>query len=374
MHEHFPDWYREVSIEPTQELLKLRTKGINKVISSINPQHALELVRLLFSLSLHEKDFCDTFCNKFRSVDSTFPLRDNKQELTILAGTTIAEIVATQNKYANLVALATVCASFLPYNSEPPIKDILSETKEYLLAISAKLRSNIKQFPSNLPNLKIEETLNKLKTNFEANPDLPLTELREPLISCLARINNAVARLTEKVNETNNSTAKTFALFSEETNILWWLFGEFSHDLDKHIADVPFPAACLVVGKELADLVDAIPGPLAANAFLDKMIQQGRSELAETISLKDAINQSPREWRENWMKNSMVDLTKSVSPIHYAVKTSLSTEGDTNWGAAYRKEVGITFSHKTKPLDFALQVYRESLLLNELQNIGVKHD
>lgn len=374
MYKHFPDWYREVHIEPTQELLKLRTKGIKKVISSINLQHALELVRLLFSLSLHEKDFCEIFCEKFRSVDSTFPLRDNEQELTILAGTTIAEIVATQNKFANLVALATVCASFLPHRSEPYIEDILSETKEYLLTKSAGLRGDIKQFSSNLPDLKINDTINKLETDFKATPNLPPGQLREPLINCLLKINDAVVQLTKASNEANNNMDKAFALLSEETNILWWVFGEFSHDLDKRIVDVPFPAACLVAGKELADLVKTIPGPLAANAFIDKMIRHGRSEVPEKISLKDAINQSSREWRKDWMKNSLVDLTKSLCPIHYAVKTSLSTDGEINWGSAYKKEVGIAFSHKTNPLNFALQVYHESLLLNELQNRGVEHD
>lgn len=374
MHIHFPDWYREANINPTSELVKVRGKGINKVISSITPKHTLELVRLLFSLQLHEEKFHETFCEKFRSVDSTFPMRNNEQELTILAGTTIAEIIAKQSELANLVALATICASFLPHSSEPPIGDILSETKKYLLIKSTELRGDIKQFSSNLPDFKINDTINKLKTDFEANPNLPPDQLREPLINCLLKINDGVVRLTKVLNEANNNMDKTFALLSEETNILWWVFGEFSHDLDKRIADVPLPAACLVAGKELADLVKAIPGPLAANAFLDKMIQHGRSELTGTISLKDAINQSPREWRENWMKNSIVDLTKSLCPIHYAVKTSLSTEGDTSWGSAYKKVIGITFSHKTNPLDFALQVYHESLLLNELQNRGVKHD
>jgi len=368
MNEHFPDWYREANLNPTQELLKQRVKGINKVVSTTKTDQVLELVRLLFSLPLLGESFHKTFCHAFRSADPTFPLRNNERELSVLAGAAIAEIIQKSNETANVAALATICASFLPYRSEPPIEDILSTAEEYLSVKSAEIRRDIGLPFSKVQDLKVKDVLNKLKTNFDANNDLPPAQLTGPLIDALFQITDAVERVIKSAHETTNSMSKTLELFSEETNILWWVFSEFSHELDKRMVDVDFSAACLIAGKELADLVQRVPGPVAANAFLDKMILSGRSDIPETIQLKDAINKSPTRWRENWVKKDAINLAQSICPIHYAAKTSLLTDGPNKWWPAYKKVTKIAVSHKIKPLDLALQVYRENLLLNELES------
>ena len=53
-------------------------------------------------------------------------------------------------------------------------------------------------------------------------------------------------------------------LRQEESDILWWLFGEYSRDLEQHISELSLSASCIIVGKELADLILVFPGPIPA--------------------------------------------------------------------------------------------------------------
>ncbi len=369
MHRHFSDWYREADINPEPETLKHRFQGIETIVGSIDAKEVLELVRLLFSLPLRDKTFNEKFTEAFRSADATFPMRNNQKELSVLAGATIAKMLDEVNKWDNLAALTTLCASFLPYRSGPPLNDIIFEAREYLLSSSARLRTNLEFSSIELPSLKIKNLKNTLNQHLEScDPNnLQQKTLIEPLVNYIIQTAATVSEFMKSTSIAADSNCKSFNLLSEELNILWWVFGEFSKDLEQRMSDVPFPAACLVAGKELADLVITLPGPLAPKAFLSKMIGAGRTDQPSKIQLKDAINQLPKQFREKWIKEKDIDITQSICPVHLGANFSLSTDGDDDWWPPYRKMTGIDISHEVNPSDLSFQVYRESLLLGKFK-------
>ena len=58
------------------------------------------------------------------------------------------------------------------------------------------------------------------------------------------------------------------------------------------------PAVCLIAGKELADLTEIIPGPLAAFAFLDRVIKSGRAKRPTACSVIYAVNETRPSGKE----------------------------------------------------------------------------
>src|SRR5437762_3321177 len=59
----------------------------------------------------------------------------------------------------------------------------------------------------------------------------------------------------------------------EESNVLWWVFGESSRDRGRRWSEYSVGQTAVMAGKELADLTRMPPGPPASGALLDKVIK-----------------------------------------------------------------------------------------------------
>lgn len=367
MHKHFSDWYREVDIEPTDAILRKRNAGVKKLVASISADHIFEIVRILFANKLRNEEWKDDFCENFRTTDPSFPMRNNEKELVILSGTAIAELISSKNDQSIIAALATICASFIPYDQIPPRSDIISEANIYLLSESAKLRAKIEAASFKTPKLGVKtlpEKLKEIKTDIESGATPPNdANSTVTIIESISKVCEAINKLTETIGSQYNSLKVASDMISEESNILWWLFGGYSRDLGKKMCDLNPETTCLIAGKELADLVKVLPGPFSVQAILDSMVGTGRSEISESFQLKDIINISPNEWRANWLEGIDIDNLRTICPIHLAAQTSLLTDSRDKWGSVFNKQIKKGTSLKKSPLEFALQVYREALLL-----------
>ena len=56
------------------------------------------------------------------------------------------------------------------------------------------------------------------------------------------------------------------------------LFSEHSRDAQRPWATLPPAALPIMAGKELGDLTQVIPGPVAARAFLDRVTRCGKGK------------------------------------------------------------------------------------------------
>ena len=77
---------------------------------------------------------------------------------------------------------------------------------------------------------------------------------------------------------------RELTIVSEETNMLWWLISEYSRDRGASWMTVGPFATPIIAGKELADLTRVIPGPVAAAAFLDRIIRLADSSSSPSPS------------------------------------------------------------------------------------------
>jgi hypothetical protein len=219
---------------------------------------------------------------------------------------------------------------------------------------------------------KVEEALKKVKA--AAIPfDATLTAT---MLTHLNNIVAAIAQLTANVNSSHERMLKNQTIFEEEIDILWWVFNEQSRDLGKPLSTIPAESACLVAAKELADLTRILPEHQTAAQFLSAALNKSQIDLtrddeANVIRLTEAINSSPRQWREQWrssFKEAMVppNLT-SLCPIIKGIELSLQTEGD-EWIGFWKKATGLIEDFALQPLDLSLRVYRECLLLRAAQS------
>jgi GTPase-associated system helical domain len=385
VHRFFADWYRVAAIEPQPETLQKRWEAIHRTVRDLDVADALEVVRLFYRSPRCLPRFAERYRDAFKARDVTFPMRDNEAEVRILAGATIVALLDSRpGPVADVTALAVASADCRGLRSGERIGDMLAEARRYLWARSSSLRQAKDARPAPLPTVDVAAWLEPLQSALEAkqtrDPDfqgvleqMPAPGARSTPGPALELITKAIQSLATTVTEVAVANAEAVAeqnqrlqLHREEVNVLWWLFAEHSRDLGYRLANLPLPAACLVAGKELADLVEVLPGPLAAAGVLDRMLRAVERDLRPTTTLHEAVNSAPREWRAGWVASTDCERVEDLCPVLCSVRRSLETSGPDDWGPPVRTVTAVDLHRGLAPLDLAIQAYEEKLFVGAL--------
>ena len=385
MHRYFADWYRIAAIEPQPETLKKRWEAIQGITYTLDTAEVLEVVRLFYGSAGADPRFVERYRDAFKASDVTFPMRDNDVELRVLAGATMAALLQGRGgPVADVAALATVTADCHGLRPGDRIADIAREARSHLAARSAALRVPRQVRSVAVPALDLDAVLEPLQTALQArqtrdpafegvmeSPSPPArgkpASSSEVIVKAIQTVATAVLEVAAAAAEVAEEQRHGLRVLREETNILWWLFAEHSRDLEQHMTALPLPAACLVAGKELADLIEVSPGPVAAIGVLDRMLRAVERELRPATTIQDAVNAAPRPWRTRWTASLEVERLEDLCPVLCAVRRSLDTSGTDDWAPPVHKVTGVNVLANIAPLDLAFQVYEEQLLLGAVR-------
>lgn len=350
MDRNFGEWYRLVDVESSNSILEDRWKGVEAFSEDIECEDVLELARLLHGIKPRDDGFEDNFRDTFQEIDKTFRMKDNHMELSVLAGASLACIFKERsNRTAILAAYASVCPVFQGKRKSAAVPDITVEARKRLRKWAADNRTNLVQETPSIGNLTPLSTALATKDPVQISPVL--------------------GEFVVSLDATVTSIQKRLSFFREDSNILWWLMGEYSRDLDSPIREIGLPAASLVVGKELADLVLELPGPYAAEAVLHKMINYATSGAEEDTKLSETVNCTSREWRTSWLEDLPTNSAFDLCPVLFAVDASLKVKQNTEWYPQFSTAFGVEATLKASPLDIATQAYDESLFFRVAANL-----
>jgi hypothetical protein len=163
----------------------------------------------------------------------------------------------------------------------------------------------------------------------------------------------AIADLAQKSNLMATAITTFLAAQDEELQILWWLFGARSWDVDRNF-DQLSNAAILVIAKELADRTTLSPGPFSVRAILSRAVRG-----SGTISIPDAINACDEDYLRKWFRGSEVSALSA--PIHFAVSRRLETGDGAAWVAGWAGAAELPADAQYDYIDLAHHVYYERL-------------
>jgi len=171
MHKNFGEWYRLVSIERTDEILKKRWDGVEEWMSAIRGDDAALLETVRIFRGLPEKTSREAFLEAFRKHDAAFAQRNNEFELRVLAGAALVHCVLTHDKgegddglRAAALAGTALEASRLRA-ADGPLEELTGEVLAGLNEIARQQRRR-SGFDTTLLTTKEEEALTKtLGTN-----------------------------------------------------------------------------------------------------------------------------------------------------------------------------------------------------------------
>lgn len=347
MRKSFGEMYRYVCLEPQGDLLKNRMEGMQDFCKT-KGINIIELSKMFFRLPV-EESFKASFIGFYAAKDLAFP-SNNDRELALLAGLTLIELLEKE-KYEIIIVLTVMCLTI--FHQELIIPELPEIILERFSEITATFRE-IDVDKNKTINIGIIEFRNEFESSgWDANTTKSFSEL-------LLKLSNKITMLQNN----QNNLIDVVKIYREDSNILAWLIGEWSNDLIKPLNNnIRQNKIALILGKELADLVDIIPGPYSAKAYLGRMLKLCKNEISE-VSLMEMVDLIDEGWKNNLLNKYKLIGKGENTPILLAISKSLEVSEAQIWKHTYKKSIGIEVENvKSDTLTWAYQIYLECLLI-----------
>lgn len=368
MHSSFSDWYRAIRIKPDPDELNRRWQIVETLYEKLKLGEALNVLRIAARLPQVNQSYQGDLVGQIQELDPTFGNRNRQQELSVLSGAMLVELLSEkESQLAGQVGLAVSVANCRGIVSAklPHQQELLKKAYELVESRAHWLRTTDES------EFKVESIkgLDKVVTTFLEGVGWQGDPHKKNFNAVFSQLKAVIEKQSAQIKKLNYD----LRIQREETNFLWWLHGEFSRDLDKPIAELDARAAAVVIGKELADLTDIRPGPRSVRGVLHRMLQKNApyrstKKTTDTVTLGDAINATPREWREQWISDLSADTVIDLCHVHHAAKKSLQVAVGKAWAASFDTAAPIKTTQKFSPLELAVQVYHEAQLIAEVED------
>lgn len=366
MHEDFADWYRSVVMSPNAELLERRWLGITAILENVTRETVIAALRVL---TLPKTDpsvvLGETFTAAFKEADAAFPLRDNAEELRVLAGAFIHALIeqSEPTTLTDLAAMGLVAAGFAGRDARLPNVDHLTRARQFVHERARDLRSTGSL--GELPKRGLTQSaIDALKAQCDTNS---ATNLGPPLTTLFAAISAQLQAIQSDLWEELRVQNARLDTQDEELKLLWWLQTSVSRDLGVPFANVG-AAAPVILASEVAALVSQVPGPsFATDLLVQALIDAGQGE--SKCSITEVLNATTNQWRRALMEVVDPKPLGALCPVTFAISCSLETDEPDAWHPIYRKHCEISLSQAFPTLQLAAQFYNERMFLEAWQNV-----
>lgn len=355
MHPDFPGWHAAIGIGDEAERRGMRWAGICAVVGSVKSPIIEALIRLAFkSQQPAAPSQVQIIRDAFRAADPTFAMEGNDRELQVMAAASLATLMAAGDKYGAEAALGVSTAS-LNGARKPELPMDLRTLAECAI-------DQISEIKRKRPDLTVHTPYTAPKINFETASAKVAEEpnangFAEGFKLAAETMQDAFNNMARRQANAVNAMDVFVRVQDEELQMLSWLIGQRSDDLDCVFDDVPGEAQALVFAKELAGHTGLMPGPASVKGVLSRAGLSGR----EKIVVSKAINAANPAWLQGFMPEG--DVSPVSTPIHFGIKGQLETGGGNAWVSGWAASVGVKNTHDLSPLELGVLFYRERLFL-----------
>jgi hypothetical protein len=359
MHKNFGEWYRLVALEPDGAKLAKRWAGVKAWATAlrISDENLLETVRIFQGLP--SKTSRDAFLAAFQKEDPAFPQR-NDLELQVLAGASLVACVQSGGEGGKILRTAVLAGAAVEASclraTEPRLDEISREVLAGVHEIAIELRKRKSFDPIDIR--ESVETAAAAMERVAAAGDW--NQLRAAVMPVFQALLGAVRGAESELE----AAMHNLRCADEETDILWWVEGGCSRDINKSWSSLK-EAAAIIAGTELADLTDVALGPSNAAALLMRVASESKGKGKE-IALAEFVNALPEEWaRERTAKldEGKLDLVPLTLATSHRAKSA-----PTSWQQYFDSSSGMKSSTQLTAARVARQAYVEAILLRTLSD------
>lgn len=348
MEKNIGTWYGQANISCPSDILDKRKKSIKaRIEEGIDWKFIKNIIKLFMKVKDTKQDkFKEGFADIFIKDDSAFSYERDK-EIQLLAGIMLNEIVKGNNKYNTMIELSCIC---LKNYYEPPIEAIFNNIE--------------KDFYESLKQLREYEDNEYTKSKFEKSLQSMIKE--NPSLAA-ANLNNQVAEQLESLKQNIDNIFNNFEkmqkinnLKSEDSEVLWWMIGEWSYDLNKSFKEIDEKFIPVLIGKEMADKVNVLPGPFAAKAVINKILSNFKGKPVYVYNYAEKIQ---KVWLEKFVEKYYTEAIADFMPILKYFNKVIEIEEEDKSDIQLEKICPPTIKKvEISNKDIAYEIYLECLL------------
>lgn len=336
----FPTWYKIVELTPTQELVTNRIAGIKSIISDYDVDFWLDVVRTALGSKVKDEEFTNNFVESFRKTDIGFPVSSNENVVRTLAQISLCFLFESNEDFRFAIALALMNSTF--YSQEAYAVPFIHYAQNYVIDYN-NYTSDIKH--------------NDLDLLVDRKSDI---ENEEETLNSTDTVNLIDALITFKdINDR----------LSNEVNVLWWLFGQYSYELEDYFTNINTIELILPASIELYDLNGSKQSLASSKHILHKVLttSKARKPKLNEYSLEEVFLQTDSAIRNKILK---LGEESGFTPVLYSLGYYDKFEEKNLWQTAVKKELGsIDLDKKFPSYEISFQVYKEIMLIRILQDL-----
>lgn len=342
--DHFPTWYKAIETTLTQEILQKRISAIEKIIDEENAELWLDIVKLAHGIAIGNPEHKDLLVSIFKEFDLSFPIQSNDNIVKVLSEICLCFLFESSNDLRRIISLAIINLNFFEQYSA-------TEVPFYELAYKANVVDDI------TGNFDVDGAVENLRVKAEAFQE---DEDREEVMENEDSLN--LINLLTYISKENKK-------LKEETNVLWWLFTQYSTSNKAYFYELGLSKILVSSAYELFQITKFTGFLISSKHILHKalMISNGNKSKLKELSLADIINDTVQKVKGEIL---LLGQLNEFTPFLHALSLEESL-GDVHiWKGAFNKKFGAgTCEKKFKPEDLAFQFYTEMIFLKSFQSL-----
>ncbi|WLH84328.1 GTPase-associated system all-helical protein GASH [Pseudomonas sp. FP2338] len=349
----FADRYAEAGLNPTSQTIIDRSESMKRIVSTATSTKARvwDLAGIYFEVPDVESEW---FRDELIKEDASFSLVNNGREARILAAIALEELIESGKPHAILSILTGSLAG-----------TVRPSQGEWLIGVARSAQARFSVSNRSLGTIETTVTAPGLTKSVGEEVELVVNGEMDKLAITLGKMRTESHSLT-KSTAAQVSTALTamnrqMRLMREESQILWWLFGEYSRDLDRPFANLDIHQAAIAGAIDLATLTTVSTlGPIAAPTMLQRVLALAKKPKGQVSRALSATIDSFSGEDLNSL-NINTDVPVQLVPISTAIDLA-RTLGPGAWHARFKQLTGLDAGTSFEPVVLAEQLYREHLL------------
>jgi|GEM_PF-1089750 len=350
--------YGKFGLATDAELIEARGVGVEAAASALTTDGIPELLRYVFGLV--RDGAAPAFFEAFSEKDPTFDVQPADKEAILLATSIASYELENDTSLSGVLALCLVTASVGGLR-KPALDDQLLILAERTLA-EAQGHSNV--IPKPRAATKQPKELAEMVVNLDSATNQQYLHTAKPaLMGSIQELIKYVEAVSSATAKADNETLTYVTALEKELRTHWWVTGGWSTDAAKPFRQIATVEAALRAGKELYDKNPAKFGLFAAPALLSLVVESGRQGELGDVSIIEAATNLDRAWRKETYGALAVGKLADLIPFSTAQGLAADSADAEDWQPRFKRLTDIDPSMKLNPLDLALQVYRERLVL-----------
>lgn len=355
---NFADNYRAAGLAVGPEVLRTRQQPFDKLREAINSRSSVDLIRIYFGLRVPQGT--EWFRSAFAETDVSFSLIDNEREAAVLAAGLLEAAVEDGTLYPAFgVLTATVGGVRTPLVRQDLVASMRRKIQEQ--ALNTRNSDYINPLTINVP---AKSKLGSELAALSAAPDAAKTATLLKQVS--EEFTSTSKTLAEQITDGFNSITSHITTLREEVELLWWHVGGWSRLLERPFSELSAGLAAVLAGIDVAELSRSDTGAAAAAALLQRTLAVGRNGALNNVSIREVADTlDEQQLGRIWLPPKLGDVP-DICPVLTALAKAKEIGRGPAWHGAFQKASGIDVDVSLTPLEMAVQVYRERLLLRAL--------